>query len=68
MASLVKGLDRKTMISGLGLQLQSEKHQKGVKDKVKQIVDYLKDTKGQHDGWACKYRVTHHVGPNQTSR
>ena len=50
MSSLVSGLDRKTLISGL----RSEDSFKGVHENINEIVDYLKDTRGTHDGWACE--------------
>ena len=50
MSSLVSALDRKTLVSGL----RSEDHLKGIHEKTQEIVDYLKDTRGTHDGWACE--------------
>ena len=49
--SLVSSLDRKTLISGM----RSDDKDSGFCEKTKEMVKYLKDTKGTHDGWASEF-------------
>ena len=50
-SSLVSSIDRKTLISGM----RSGDDNSGFREKTKEIVNYLRDTKGTHDGWASEF-------------
>ena len=50
-SSLVSSLDRKTLISGM----RSGEEDSGFREKTKEMVNYLRDTKGTHDGWASEF-------------
>ena len=49
-SSLVSSLDRKTVISGM-----RSGDDEILKEKTKEMVNYLKETKGTHDGWASEF-------------
>ena len=59
-SSLVSSLDRKTLISSMRSQSddngRGEGEQKSLLHaKTEEMVNYLKATKGTHDGWASKF-------------
>ena len=55
-SSLVSSLDRKTLISSMRSQSDDNGEQKSLLHaKTEEMVNYLKATKGTHDGWASEF-------------